>query len=177
MGHHQLAGAKVLDLGCGEGKNAARLARAGCDVEAWDISVAGLRNARRAWPNVKVKWLLKDAADLISETRKFQLVIAYGLLHCVEESFIATIINHMQRVTLPGGFNLVVCFNDRLNDIELAHPGFRPSLLPHSFYERSYLGWDLPYCTDEDLHEKHPTNDIVHTHSMTRIVALKRNSS
>jgi tellurite methyltransferase len=135
--------------------------------------VAGLNNARRAWPNVRVRWLLKDATDIAVETRIFHLVVAYGLLHCLDQESVASTIEQMQRITLPGGFNLVVCFNDRLNDIRLAHPGFSPSLLPHSFYQKSYTGWDLLYCTDEDLHERHPTNEIDHTHAMTRIVAQK----
>src|SRR6202042_3192508 len=46
-----LAGAHVLDLGCGEGKNAVFLASLGCIVEAWDISAAALSNAKAAWPD------------------------------------------------------------------------------------------------------------------------------
>jgi ubiquinone/menaquinone biosynthesis C-methylase UbiE len=167
----------VLDLGCGEGKNAARLAEIGCDVEAWDVSAAGLENAKKAWKKVKVHWLLKDAADLATEMRYFQIVVAYGLLHCLAQESIGYLIKHMQRVTVPGGFNIVVCFNNRLNSARLAHPGFEPSLLPHSFYREVYGKWDLLYCTDEDLHERHPTNNIDHIHSMTRIIARKRDVS
>jgi tellurite methyltransferase len=172
--HFELAGARVLDLGCGEGKNAARLAEIGCDVEAWDVSAAGLRNARKAWQTINVRWLLKDAIDIATEMRDFQIVIAYGLLHCLAEDSIGYLVKHMQRVTVPGGFNIVVCFNNRLNSARLAHPGFEPSLLPHSYYREFYDKWELLYCTDEDLHERHPTNNIDHTHSMTRIVARKR---
>ena len=50
-----LAGAHVLDLGCGEGKNAAFLATLGCVVQAWDISAAALDNAKVAWPDVPVR--------------------------------------------------------------------------------------------------------------------------
>jgi tellurite methyltransferase len=38
--------AKVLDLGCGEGRNALFLAQAGFDVTVVDISEAGIRKLR-----------------------------------------------------------------------------------------------------------------------------------
>jgi ubiquinone/menaquinone biosynthesis C-methylase UbiE len=172
--HFELTGKEVLDLGCGEGKNAARLAKVGCHVEAWDISDAGLGNAKRAWPNAEVRWILRDAMTITEETREFHIVIAYGLLHCLAHDSIQRMIRQMKRLTAPDGFNLVVAFNDRLSDIRLAHPGFEPSLLPHLFYKKAYQTWELLYCTDEDLRERHPTNNIDHTHSMTRIIARKR---
>ena len=52
---------RVLDLGCGEGKNAAFLASRGALVEAIDSSELALANARSAWPsaeNVIGAWLI-----------------------------------------------------------------------------------------------------------------------
>ncbi len=173
-----LAGAQVLDLGCGEGKNAAFLANLGCVVEAWDISAAALNNAKAAWPGTPVHWLQKDALSIFTELRKFDVVIAYGLYHCLSSDAIHPTILNIQRVTAPGGYNIAVCYNNRSHvNISLAHPGFHPTCLAHADYIRPYTAWRIIAASDENLTERHPTNLIQHTHSMTRILAQNRNPS
>jgi len=44
---HFPKGAKVLDLGCGEGRNAVALAKAGCVVDAYDFSEEALNRAQK----------------------------------------------------------------------------------------------------------------------------------
>jgi SAM-dependent methyltransferase len=137
-----LAGAHVLDLGCGEGKNAAFLASLGCRVEAWDISAAALRNAKATWPDAPVRWFQKDALSISSEIRKFDVVIAYGLYHCLAPGVISQTIMNVQRVTAQDGYNIVVCFNSRKQaNIELAHPAFHPTYLAHAEYLEAYSDW------------------------------------
>ncbi|MCL2697331.1 MAG: helix-turn-helix domain-containing protein, partial [Oscillospiraceae bacterium] len=45
---------KVLDIGCGEGKDAVFFARCGYDVSAFDISEAGLEKTKRLADNARV---------------------------------------------------------------------------------------------------------------------------
>lgn len=171
-----LTGARVLDLGCGEGKNAVFLAQLGCDVEAWDISDNALSNAKRAWPTAPVLWRCKDALSVSAESRQFDIVVAYGLFHCLSRSAIATTVLHIQRITEANGFNIVVCFNNRRQvNIQVAHPSFAPTCLAHNYYQFAYRDWRVLHDTDADLAERHPTNHIAHTHSMTRILAQKVN--
>jgi SAM-dependent methyltransferase len=165
-----VSGKKILDLGSGEGKNAAFLARLGAEVEAWESSRYALRNSRTAWPNSTVRWREKDALTLDKDSRFFEVIIAYGLLHCMKEIDIHRIIEAMQKRTAAGGYNIVVAFNNRSQDIALAHPGFSPTLLPHDVYLESYTRWKTILASDEDLHEVHPHNGIPHTHSMTRLL-------
>lgn len=169
-----LNGARVLDLGCGEGKNAAFLARLGCKVEAWDISERALENAKRAWPAAPVLWRRKDATTVSAEMRRFDIVVAYGLFHCLSYFDIAKTISNMQRITDVNGYNIAVCFNDRKHiNIQAAHPSFVPTCLPHHYYQLAYRGWSILHDTDADLVEQHPTNNVRHTHSMTRILAQR----
>jgi hypothetical protein len=63
-------------------------------------------------------------------------------------------------------------FNSRSQDLR-AHPGFRPTLLDHASYERAFCGWNLIESSDRDLVERHPHNDIEHSHSLTRILAQR----
>src|SRR5690242_3361911 len=55
-----LAGSSVLDLGCGEGKNAAWLAERGCSVRAVDVSQLAIANARQAFRGADVDWVVDD---------------------------------------------------------------------------------------------------------------------
>jgi cyclopropane fatty-acyl-phospholipid synthase-like methyltransferase len=161
----------VLDLGCGEGKNAAFLASQGCVVEAWDISAAALNNAKAAWPDIPVRWRHKDVLSITTDLRKFDLVLAYGLYHCLSPEAIISTIANVQRATVPDGYNITVCYNNRMQDnIASAHPAFHPTCLPHAEYVRAYTDWRTIEASDEDLTERHPTNMIQHTHSMTRLL-------
>src|SRR6202035_3672485 len=62
-------GRRVLDLGCGEGRFAAELVRAGAEVVAVDIAEEPLRRARIHHPELELRrldgagsWELPDAA-------------------------------------------------------------------------------------------------------------------
>src|SRR6516164_5492748 len=50
-------GLRVLDLGCGEGKNANAYAKAGAEVIAVDCSRAAIENGMRAFPAAGIKWI------------------------------------------------------------------------------------------------------------------------
>lgn len=104
----------------------------------------------------------------------YDVVIAYGLYHCLESpTQIGELYSRLNRVTTPGGYHAVCCFNSRRQELEVAHPGFHPCLVEHGFYRGLYDGWELLVQSDNDLIETHPHNNIRHTHSMTRILARK----
>lgn len=163
---------RVLDLGCGEGTNAAWLAGRGCEVTAVEISQAALDHAIRLWPDADVEWVLADSTEIELGVDEFDLIVAYGLLHCLTVVAIPALVQRMQAATKPGGWNVLATFNDRSQDLS-GHPGFRPTLNPHAYYLSLYDHWTLVSATDLDLHESHPHNNIPHSHSLTRIVARR----
>ena len=167
-------GLSVLDLGCGEGKNAAFAAYRGATVRAVDASALALRNAAAAWPSTaNITWERADVRDINLLPQTYDVVLAYGLLHCLRSaSEVRQIAARMQDATIPGGFNAVCAFNTRKQELT-AHPGFSPILLAHDDYAKLYAGWQLLHSTDNDLNEVHPHNGIRHTHSMTRLIARK----
>jgi cyclopropane fatty-acyl-phospholipid synthase-like methyltransferase len=167
---------KALDLGCGEGKNAAYLAARGATVEAWDVSTLALENARKAWPQSPIEWQRRSATGLTRDQPEYDIIIAYGLLHCLPFDEIPSVLESMKAATAIGGYNIVVAFNDRLTISPAAHPGFQPSLRTHNFYVEYYRGWRLDLATDEDLAESHPNNGIPHVHAMTRLLAQRTDS-
>jgi tellurite methyltransferase len=169
-----ISGLRILDIGCGEGKNAAFLAEKGAEVTAIDISSLAIERAKRIHTALNVEWVCADATTLAPPAQYFDVVVAYGLFHCLHSGLeIASLHHKLFNATKLGGRHVVCCFNDRSHDLS-AHPNFDPCLLPHGFYAGLYgRGWTLENVSDQDLFETHPHNGIPHHHSLTRILARK----
>ena len=143
-------------------------------MRAIDASELALRNAIAAWPTTgAINWELADVRTLRFPPGAYDIVLAYGLLHCfANESEVRRVVAMLQRTTTAGGFNVVCVFNSRRQDLR-AHPHFNPVLLDHDDYVHLYADWRLLCVTDSDLDEAHPHNGIRHVHSMTRLIARK----
>ncbi len=166
---------RVLDLGCGDGKNAAFLARYGCVVDAYDISEIAIQRARAAWGECnRINWKCADASQMSWPDGSYDIVVAYGLFHCLASSAsILEVIHQIQNATKAGGYHAIACFNDRKQELSSAHPGFHPCLLRHAKYLDCYRDWRTIIVSDKDLVETHPNNNVLHSHSLTRLLARK----
>src|SRR5438105_6681125 len=58
-------GLRVLDLGCGEGKNAYALAHAGAAVTAVDCSELAIANGRTEFADAEIEWLISEGATYL----------------------------------------------------------------------------------------------------------------
>ena len=169
-------GLRVLDAGCGEGKNSFFLASVGAAVDAYDISQLAIQHAERLKESRQTRNISFRAQDIRAvelEPNFFDIVIAYGLTHCLaDEADITSLVTRLRDVTKSAGYLVLCAFNSRFQDLS-AHPGFSPTLLPHSAYLNMFERWVVIEASDMDLQETHPNNNIPHTHSMTRILAKK----
>jgi 2-polyprenyl-3-methyl-5-hydroxy-6-metoxy-1,4-benzoquinol methylase len=171
--HPDLRGVRVLDLGCGEGKNAAAFARCGANVTAVDCSAKAIRNGQKAFQDVHIEWLVSDVGAYLSRDEWFDVVVLYGLPHCLPSSLeISSIVQAALQRTRVGGHHFLVSFNDGPHDMS-AHPNFFPTLLPHSFYVDQYEGHAILIEANSIIHETHPHNRIPHFHSLTRLLVRK----
>jgi tellurite methyltransferase len=107
--------ARVLELGCGEGRDAVFFAARGADVTGVDVSVAGLRKAARLARarGVRVRWIHADAADW-ALNGQFDLILSYGVLHYVPRAERRWLFRRLQAATRPGGSHAHLVFTDRL---------------------------------------------------------------
>lgn len=182
-------GRAVLDIGSGEGKNAAALASAGARVVAVEYSAAALATASRHWPQ-PVQWLRADAARLpfwhaadSATPPPFDVVVMQGLLDCFPTVGQAVnVANVAKRLTKPDGLHVVSLFNNRRQTgLSTAHPGVLHWMPYHEsilhFY--SVRGWQVLPATveDYDYYLPHPPNFAPHTHSITRFIAWKTRGS
>jgi 2-polyprenyl-3-methyl-5-hydroxy-6-metoxy-1,4-benzoquinol methylase len=169
-----MTGLRVLDMGCGEGGNAVFLSAQGAFVDAYDISTKALANGRTHWGQTRgVTWHHADITKIALEPLSYDVVVAYGLLHCLNGAdSIGKVITTMKEATRIGGYNILCAFNDRFQDFE-GHCETGYTVLPHNYYCQHYGTWQVVHCTDEDLVETHPPKDKLHRHAMTRLMARK----
>jgi 2-polyprenyl-6-hydroxyphenyl methylase/3-demethylubiquinone-9 3-methyltransferase len=97
---HVRAGERVLDVGCGEGRFAAELARAGAHVVGIDVAEEPLRRARMRHPELDLRlvagegpWELADAS--------FDVVWAGEVIEHVADT--AAWLSELRRVLRSGG--------------------------------------------------------------------------
>lgn len=102
-------GARVLDLGCGVGAVARRVAEAGRVVVAADVALAALRETgRRATTEGGPRRLLVDGRGLGGmDDAAFDVVVATGLLVHVPRAGASALAAELLRVLRPGGACLV----------------------------------------------------------------------
>ena len=109
------ASADVLDLGCGEGRNALYLAGRGFRVTAIDISVSGigkLKQTARA-RGLSMKAEVHDMREYAFEC-SYDLVVAHGSLHLIGREYWTPLMHRIKAHTRDGGHNVVVVFTDAI---------------------------------------------------------------
>lgn len=100
------AGASVLDLGCGAGAPVSTtLVELGCRVAGVDGSPRLVTAYRARFPGAEVACEPVEASAWFG--RRFDAVVAIGLLFLNDEPAQRAIIAHMGRATVPGGHVLV----------------------------------------------------------------------
>jgi len=96
---------KVLDIGCGEGKDAVFLARCGYDVSAFDISEAGLEKTKRLAEKacVPVKVFRANIWDYRLD-EKYDVLYSSGTLHYIKPKLRDEIMSNYKAHVNDNGF-------------------------------------------------------------------------
>jgi tellurite methyltransferase len=168
-------GASVLDAGCGEGRNAVHLARAGLTVRAFDVSEQALTNAAGAWPQFdELTWELGDLFSVSLPDDGYDGVVLDSVLHWLESPVaIERGVRRLQAATRSGGMHVMCAFNDRHQELS-GHVNPPRCIQPHNWYLRLYEGWTMVECADEDIVSSHSDVPAEHAHSVTKFLAIRR---
>jgi 2-polyprenyl-6-hydroxyphenyl methylase/3-demethylubiquinone-9 3-methyltransferase len=134
----QLAGARVLDVGCGGGLLAEALARHGATVTAIDLAPAMIETARlhAAESDLSIDYRVQDAAELAAQApHAFDVVCCMEMLEHVPDpgAFLATLASLVR----PGGAVFISTLNRNAKAFLLAIVGaeYVMRLLPRGTHE------------------------------------------
>ncbi|HEV8436853.1 MAG TPA: class I SAM-dependent methyltransferase [Methylomirabilota bacterium] len=163
------ARARVLDLGCGEGRDSVYFATQGCDVSGVEISRAGLHKAERLARErgVQVLWIQADMPRLVPRG-PFDLVYSCGAIHYVPRRHRVRWLRRLQAVTRPGGYHGFVVFTNRQIHEEKGEivDYFTPGELA-----RAYPDWRILRCQEGEI--SCAQDGVPHRHSVESFVARR----
>lgn len=171
-------GARVLDLGAGEGRNAFFLAGHGCRVHAVDISEAGMRKLSMLAERAGLP-LTTEVGDIAEHPidGEWDVVMAHGVIDYLDNASWHALVERIQAHTVPGGFNTYTCM--LFTDEYPAPPEFRRACFKHSVaqYELAgcytSAGWEVIRHDRYVKWDQHPPNIPIHVHPVDKVVARR----
>ena len=102
---------KLLDIGCGEGKDAVFFARCGYDVSAFDISLAGIEKTKRLADSarVHVNAFKADVNDYRLDCN-YDIIYSNGAFHCIKPDLREEIICNFKAHVNKNGITAIQAF-------------------------------------------------------------------
>jgi tellurite methyltransferase len=165
-------GLTLLDIGCGEGRNAVYFARHGFNVTGLDYSLPGLRKAEEYAREAHVD-LRTIHADIRSSgiDEHYDVLFSTGTLHYLPEGVKAERFAHYKDMTEARGLNVFTVF------VEKPFIAQAPDHEEHTYPYRSgelmgyYWDWEIMFSREEIFDCM--SGGIPHKHAVNRIIARK----
>ncbi|CAN7400443.1 class I SAM-dependent methyltransferase [Rossellomorea sp. LjRoot5] len=103
---------KVLELGCGPGRNAIHLAEKGCEVDAVDVSKTSLDWAkeRAKERNLTINFLHQNIFDCDFPIGKYDFIYDSGCFHHIAPHRRISYLTLIERALGEGGYFGITCF-------------------------------------------------------------------
>ncbi len=164
-------GARVLDLGCGEGRDSVFFAERGFDVTGVDIARSGLAKAERlaSARGVRVHWVCGHIGGLATRRladRSFDLVYSCGSIHYVPRTVRGRLFRRLQALTRAEGLHAHIVFTDGAIYLE---KGERIDYFASGELAAPYAAW-LIVAGEQHLIDCRQDGTI-HRHSVEQILA------
>jgi tellurite methyltransferase len=164
---------RLLDIGCGEGKDAVFFARVGYEVTAVDISDAGIEKTKRLadQASVSIQVYKADILDYRLDTG-YDILFSSGVLHYMKPDLREEIFNNYKQHTNPGGIHM---FNVFVHKPFIAPP---PEKEPHAYKWKSgelftyYHDWLIEDCREYIFDCQ--SSGVPHQHAMNQLMAQKK---
>ncbi len=166
---------RVLDMGCGEGKDAVFLAKCGYAVTAFDISEQGIEKARRLaeYNQVSPKLFKADLFDYRPDA-EYDIIFSSGVLHFIPQTQRRELCESLKAHTAEGGINALNVFvqkpfitraPDSSRDEKKRHPWRSGELFGY------YHDWLFHTCREEVFDCN--SGGTPHRHCMDTLIAQK----
>lgn len=140
LGGGLIAPGRVLELGCGHGRNAIYLAGQGSDVDAIDFSAQAIEWAQERAQSAGVPIIFQHSSifEAAFEEGSYDLVYDSGCFHHIAPHRRRHYVDLVSRALRPGGSYGLVCFR----------PEGGSGLTDQQVYEKASLGGGLGYSED-----------------------------
>lgn len=164
---------RLLDVACGEGKNAVFFARNGYNVTAFDAAHSGLEKARLLADRtgVEVNFFQADMLDFRLDS-EFDIIFCSGSLHYIPQKLRKEILENYQDHTSIGGLHALNVF---VRKPFLKSPSdereFRYKWVSGELFTY-YADWLIPSCYETIFDCM--SGGIPHKHCMDTIYAIKQ---
>lgn len=166
---------RVLDIGCGEGKDAVFFAKCGYAVTAFDISEKGIDKARRLAEHNKVEvvFFKADIFDYRPDT-EYDIILSSGVLHFLPEIDRKEFCDSLKAHTADHGINALNVFvkkpfitrvPDAARDEDKRQPWLSGELFEY------YHDWLFHICREEIFDCN--SGEKPHKHCMDTLIAQK----
>ena len=166
---------RVLDIGCGEGKDAVFFAKCGYEVTAFDISEQGIEKAKKlaAYNKVEVRFFKADLFDYRPDT-EYDIIFSSGVLHFLPQAERKGLCDNLKAHTTNIGINALNVFvekpfitraPDSSRDEEKRHPWRSGELFGY------YHDWLFHTCREEIFDRN--SGRTPHKHCMDTLIAQK----
>lgn len=163
---------KLLDLGCGEGRNAVYFAHHGFQAVGLDASLPGLQKTKRYAEElgVRVETIQADIVTYALEDT-YDVILSTGTLQYLPPQTRAERFETYKEHTAPGGINVLSCFVEK-PFIERA-PDAEATAFPYRSGDLMgyYWDWEIIYCAEEIFDCM--SSGIPHKHAVNRIIARR----
>ncbi|MCK4850168.1 MAG: class I SAM-dependent methyltransferase [Phycisphaerae bacterium] len=163
---------KLIDIGCGEGRQAVFFARNGYEVTAFDLSPQGVDKTCKLADEagVSVRAFEADMREYrLTET--FDIVFCHGGVHYIPEKLRTAVLDNYKQFTTKGGLNVLSTFVKKpfiakAPDAQsTAHKWVSGELFMH------YHNWRLEFCTETIFDCM--SSGVPHQHTMDLMIARK----
>lgn len=165
-------GMKILDIGCGEGKDAVYMAKRGYTVTAFDLTESGIAKTKRLAEKegVRVKAYVDDINTFETDER-FDIVYSSGTLQYLFEDKIDEFFRKIEKITNPHGLNYFNVFVQKPFLDEAPDWDREESLWKTGDLLAKYNDWKIHYV-DQTIFQC-SSSDEPHFHCMDSVLAEK----
>ena len=167
---------RVLDIGCGEGKDAVFFAKCGYAVTAFDLSEQGIEKAKRLaeYNKTEVRFFKADLFDYRPDT-EYDIIFSSGCLHFIPPAGRKELCSSLKAHTTNIGINALNVFvqkpfitrsPDSTRDEGKRHPWHSGELFGY------YHDWLFHTCKEEIFDCN--SGGTPHQHCMDTLIAQKK---
>lgn len=163
---------EVLDIGCGEGKDAVYMAEKGCNVTAFDVTQSGIRKVKKLAEerSVKIDAFVADVNDF-EINKKFDIIYSTGTIQYLFDENIDSFFKKINDITKIGG---IVYFNVFVDKSFLELPpdwDKEEKMWKTGDLFRYFSDWKIHKITETIFEDN--SGGIKHYHCMDTIMAEK----